>query len=428
MILEFRTMLKIMSIVLISGLIAGLYPAIHLSSLSPLSLLKEDFKHSGKRQRSGYLRSVLIVFQYIISIVALISAFTVLRQLNFVKKTDLGFVKDNILTVSLKDPVLRKNPEVLIAELKSNPQITETCASSVLPVTISSNSSGNWPGKPLDLKRGIYRAGIGKNFIGFYNLKIVAGRGFSDDYPADTINRYIINETTAKMVGWNDPIGHKFGINNNMGIVIGVVKDFYFHSLRLKIEPLAISVLGSDEYTETSYISVKVNPGTLNETRFFVEKKLKELSPDYLNSVSLLSDRVDTMYSSDRQLAAIFIFSTLLAFILTCLGLYGLSSYTTKSRTREMVIRKVMGSQPNEIMALLTGEMARWILVSIIFAWPIAYFLMTKWLQNFAYHIDIGAGVFIISLIISLAISVIAISYHVIKLSRVNPAEMIRYD
>jgi putative ABC transport system permease protein len=173
---------------------------------------------------------------------------------------------------------------------------------------------------------------------------------------------------------------------------------------------------------------VKVNPGTISETRLFVEKKLKELSPHYLNPVSILSDRVEAMYSSDRKLATIFIFSAVLAVILTCLGQYSLSSYTTKSRTKEMVIRKVMGSQPAGIMTMLMTEMAKWIMVSIVLAWPIAYSLMTKWLQNFAYHVNIGTGVFLRALLISLLISLLAISYHAIKLSRVNPAKMIRHE
>jgi putative ABC transport system permease protein len=428
MIMEFPTLIRILAIMVVAGLLAGSYPAFHLASFSALSLIKEDFKHTSGRRRSDYLRNILIVLQYVISTVALICTFTVLRQLNFIKNTDLGFVKDNILTVNLRDPAIRKNPEVLVSELRANSKIEDITASANLPVTINSNSRGNWEGKPSDFNLGIYKAGIGNNFIDFYNLKVISGRGFSNDFSTDTINKFIINETAAKLIGWDDPIGQKFGFNEDMGIVIGVIKDFYFHSLRLPVEPLAISSVGSMDFKETSYISVKVNPGTISETRLFVEERLKELSPHYLNPVSIFSDRVEAMYSSDRKLATIFIFSTILAVILTCLGQYSLSSYTTKSRTKEMVIRKVMGSHPAGIMEMLITEMAKWILVSIVFAWPIAYILMTKWLQDFAYHINIGTVVFLYSLLISFLISLIAVSYHAIKLSRVNPAEMIRHE
>jgi putative ABC transport system permease protein len=428
MVLETRTLLRIFAIMLATGLLSGTYPAFYLASLAPLNLLKADFKTPCGRRRTGYLRNTLIVLQYGTSVIAIISAFTVMLQLNYIKHSDPGFEKENIITVKIHDPALRKNPQVLISELNTNPDILDITASSNLPVTISSNSRGNWEGKPSDYNPGIFKAGIGDNFIDFYNLKIVSGRGFTNDYFADTINRFIINETAAKVIGLADPVGQKFGFNQSEGIIIGVIKDFHFHSLHLPVEPLAMSAIGSGEYKETSFVSVKVVPGTIPEVSLFVEKKIKELSPHYINDVLLFSDQVDEIYASDRKLGAILIFSTILALVITCLGQYSLASYTTKSRVKEMVIRKVMGSQPAGIIMLLSTEMARWIFVSVIFAWPAAYILMNGWLQNFAYHIKIGAGVFICSLIVTLLVSAVAVSYHVIKLSRVNPAVMIRYE
>jgi putative ABC transport system permease protein len=275
----------------------------------------------------------------------------------------------------------------------------------------------------------IFRAGTGKNFNDFYDLNIVSGRGFSEEFSSDSINSYIINQTAAKMIGGDNPVGKKFGFKGSeTGKVIGVVSDFNFQSLHLAIEPLALSLIGSREFPDISYISVKTSSGNQFSTRLFIEKKLKEISPHYLNPVSLLSDQIDSMYRSDRQLSKIFLFTTLLAVILTCLGQYSLSSYTTKSRTKEMVIRKVMGSTSSGILIILTAEMVKWIMVSILIAWPVAFFLMKNWLENFAYHIKPGAGIFILSLLISMIISLIAISYHVIRLSRVNPAEMIRHE
>ena len=171
-----------------------------------------------------------------------------------------------------------------------------------------------------------------------------------------------------------------------------------------------------------------LSPGNISGARSSIEKKLKELSPAYLNEVSVLSDDIEAMYSSDRKLSTIFVFATILAVILTCLGQYSISSYTAKSRTKEMVIRKVMGSKPSEILTLFTTDMVKWIFASVLFAWPTAYLLMNKWLQNFAFHIETGVGVFIVSLVITLVISLIAISYHVVRLSAVNPAEMIRHE
>lgn len=429
MIFEYSTLIKVIVLTLLTGLFAGIYPAIHLSLMSPLHLIKEEFKNLGGKRGSGKLRNLLIVLQYTISIVALICTFTVLNQLNFVKNTDIGFLRDNILIISLKDPVIRARPDVLINELLEDPELVDVSFSSYLPYSITSASFGTWEGKQEETNMTIFRIGTGNNFTDFYNLKIISGRGFTKDYSADSADSYIINQTAAKMIGWDDPVGKKFGFQNSkMGSVIGVAEDFNFQSLHLAIEPLAISLIGSREFPEASYISVKTSPGSLYDARLFIEEKLKVLSPHYLNPVSVLSDQVDSMYKSDRKLSSIFIFATVLAVILTCLGQYSLSSYTTKSRTKEMVIRKLMGSQSSGIMAILIGEMIKWIMVSILFAWPVAYFLMNKWLENFAYHIKIGAGVFFLSLSISLFISLLAISYHMIKLSGVNPASMIRNE
>jgi len=213
-----------------------------------------------------------------------------------------------------------------------------------------------------------------------------------------------------------------------LGTVIGVIKDYHFQSLHLAIEPLALATTGSDQYKLPRYVSIRVTPGAVSETLPFIESTVKELSPHYLNPVSVFSDRVEMMYRSERKLASIFIFSALLAVMLTCLGQYSLSSYTAESRTREMVIRKVMGAQPAEIIVMIVFQTLKWILISLLFAWPIAYLSMSKWLQDFAYHINIGAGDFLLSLLIISLVSLTAVSYHVIKLARVNPAEMIRHE
>jgi len=397
--------------------------------MSPLNLIKEEFRNLGGKRRSGKLRNLLIVLQYTISVVALICTFTVMHQLSFIKNNDIGFLRDNILTISLKDPAIRARPDALINELLENPVIEDVTVSSNIPHAITSSSFGSWEGKPDETNMTIFRVGTGNNFTDFYNLKIVAGRGFSRDFSSDSSNSYIINQTAARMIGWDNPVGKNFGFTDSkIGRVIGVAEDFKFQSLHLSVEPLAISLIGSREFPDVSFISVKIRPGSLHAARIYIEKKLKEQSPHYLNRVSVLSEQVDSMYRSDRKLSTIFIFATVLAVILTCLGQYSLSSFTTKNRTKEMVIRKVMGSQSSGIMQILIGDMVKWILVSIVFAWPTAYLLMNNWLENFAYHIKIGAGVFLYSLIITIFISLIAISYHVLMLSRVNPAEMIRNE
>jgi putative ABC transport system permease protein len=410
-------------------LLAGIYPSFHLSSISPLRLLKEDFKRIGGSRRGLQIKNMLVIIQYIISFVALVCTLTILRQFNFIRNSDTGFTRNDILSISLKDPEIRKCPEILINELSGNSRITEITSCSNLPHRITSAGLGYWDGKQPETVLTVFRAGIADNFLDFINLKIISGREFSSDYSSDTARSIIISEKTAKMLFREDAVGKKFGFDpEKPGTIVGIVSDFHFQSLHHTIEPMALVPIGNDDFKEPEYVFVKVIPGALSETKTSVEEKLREISPHYLNPVSVLSDQIDAAYSNDRKLIGIFVFSTILAVVLTCLGQYSLTSYTTKSRTKEMAIRKVLGLHPSGILALLATEMARWIFVSFVIAGPVAHILMTRWLQNFAYHVNIGAGVFMISFLIILLISLTAVIYHIIKLTRVNPAEMIRHE
>lgn len=429
MIFEFSTLIKLVALMLLTGLLAGIYPSFHLSSISPLRLLKEDFKRIGRSRRTLQIKNILVIIQYIISFVALVCTLTLLLQFNFIRNRDSGFIKNDILSIYLEDPEIRKCPEVLINELTGNSKITDITSCSNLPNSITSAGLGYWDGKQPETVLTVFRAGIGDNFLDFFNLKMISGRGFSYEYSSDTARSIIINQKTAKMVFQEDAVGETFGFDpEKPGTIVGVVSDFHFQSLHHQIEPMALLPVGSGDFMEPEYIFAKVIPGTLSETKTSIEEKLREISPHYLNPVSVLSDQIDAAYSTDRKLATIFVFSTILAVVLTCLGQYSLTSYTTKSRTKEMAIRKVLGSQPSGVLTLLLTEMAGWILVSFVIAGPLAHIINARLLQNFAYQVDIGTGVYLFSLLIILLISLTAVSYHVIKVARVNPAEMIRHE
>jgi len=372
---------------------------------------------------------MLVIIQYIISFVALVCTLTILRQFNFIRNSDTGFTRNDIISISLKDPEIRRCPEVLINELSGNSKITDITSCSDLPNSMNSAGLGYWEGKQPETVLTVFRAGIADNFLDFFNLKIISGREFSSDYSSDTAKSIIISQKTAKMLFQEDAVGKTFGFDpEKPGTIVGVVSDFHFQSLHHTIEPMALLPIGNDDFKEPEFVFVKVIPGALSVTKTAIEEKLREISPHYLNPVSVLSDQIDAAYSTDRKMVGVFVFSTVLAVVLTCLGQYSLTSYTTKSRTKEMAIRKVLGSQPSGILSLLGAEMARWIFVSFVIAGPVAHILITRWLQNFAYHTNTGAGVFLLSLLIIIIISLTAISYHVIKLARVNPSETIRHE
>jgi len=429
MIFNYSNFFMLISLVLIVGIISGFSSAFRLSSYAPLELLNGSFKNLDGKNRSGNVRSVLIVFQYVISIIAVVSTLTILGQLNFIKKRDIGFENKNIINVSLTNPAIIKNPDAFVTELRKNPIVTDITTSSHLPCSVNSAGQGFWEGKTEELNQIVFRMGVDTNFFDFYNLRIVEGRGFSKDFMSDTLDSYIINQTARRLIGWDDPIGKKFGFNQaSLGQVVGVVEDFNFQSLNLPIEPMVMLLIGNREFKRAGIISIKVHPGTMKETRLFVEDMLESFSPDYIDSVTVLSDRIDNMYKSDRNLSTMVLFSTVLALILTCLGQYSLSSFTTRKRTKEMAIRKINGAQSITIMALLTWEVLKLIAIALLLAWPISFLIMHRWLQTFAYRINIGPGIFLFSLLITIGISLAVVSYHLFKLMTLNPARHIRHD
>jgi len=414
---------------IILGVSAGIIPSLRLSSFNPLGLINDTFAGSAENNSSFVLKNLLIGLQYIISIIALVATYTVFNQLSYIKNADLGFSRQNILTIVANDPALKNDPGFLINELRKNPKIYKIAASSGLPYNISARSYGLWEGKPAEFRPFVSRIGIDGNFIELYDLDIISGRGFSKDFRDDSLNNIIINQTAARMIGKENPVGLKFGFQKDkIGTIIGVVKDFNYRSLNFKIEPLALSVAPGNGYREIQYLSVRVNPGYLPEVREFIEKTLKEVSPAYLNPVSFLDENINRMYMSDRKLAAIILFSTMLGLILTCLGQYSLSFFTTQKRVREMAIRKVFGANPRSILTLFVREVLKIVLISVTIAWPLSYLAMNKWLQHYAFRIELKPGYFIYSMVITILVSLAVISYHVIKLSRINPAEAIRYN
>ncbi|MGE5420530.1 MAG: ABC transporter permease, partial [Chloroflexota bacterium] len=429
MIFENSMPLLILTLPVIMGVFAGLFPALWLSSFNPLRLMKEEFTDFSGKRKSGFLKNILIGVQYVISVVALVSAFTIFGQFRYMKNKDQGFISRNIMNIELKDPALRKNPFFLINEIKNNPEIADVSASNYLPHSITSAGYGYWDGKPDELQARVFQVGIDTSFFDFYNLQLVSGRSFSKDFRDDSLNNVIINETAARLLGSDDPLGIRFGFQKQAyGRIVGVVKDFNFQSLKLPIEPLAISAMPTMQFPVFQYISVNVNDGDMQEVKLYLAKLLKEISPGYLNPVSVLSESIESMYVSDRKLAQIIFFSTVLALVLTCLGQYSLSYYTAQKRTREMAVRKVFGATPASILSLFSAELIKLILTAVLIAWPISYLAMNSWLEHYAFRIHLKPTLFLLPLAITMIISIAVIGYHVVRLSKVNPAETIRHE
>jgi putative ABC transport system permease protein len=270
---------------------------------------------------------------------------------------------------------------------------------------------------------------IDSDFIPTIGLEIVAGRNFSPEITTDSSKSILINQTAARQFGWDDPIGKSIRELDNWDTtktVVGVVRDFHIESLHHKISPLIIEI----EPSRLRFILIKISPGNLKETLLFLKRKWKELSPTETLDYWFLdeSDSFTWQYRSEQRLSKIFSYFALLAIFIASLGLFGLASFTAEQRTKEIGIRKAMGASISSIILLLSKEFVKWILIANIIAWPIAYFTMNRWLQNFAYRINIGLGTFIIAGLLALVIAVLTIGYQAVKAAKGNPVDALRYE
>jgi len=321
---DLQIIIPVLIILIITGFISGSYPAIFLSSFDPAKILKAKFR---KQTGSGtLLRNSLVVLQFILIISFIISAMTINSQLKYVKNTDLGFEKDNILVLR-HNSQLQENYTAFVNEIKQSTLFTDYAGSERIPVNISSSNYGWWEGKEeeKDYDFMLTYNFIDYNFIDFYDIEILEGRGFLKDRASDIEKGYIINETAARKIGWNDPIGKKIRLwsDSETANVIGVIKDFHFYPLSLNISPLVLRV----QTDLSGYISLKVKPGSKKQATDFLEELRKEYSPDFPLSYSFMEDRINNLYQSENRFADLINYFTLIALFLACIGLFGLSSF-----------------------------------------------------------------------------------------------------
>ena len=425
--LEINIILPIIILMVLTSIIASSYPAIFLSSLKPVSILKSDLKSGVKKTSS--LRNILVVFQFVLIISFLVSAITVKKQLHYMKNSDLGFHSENILILN-QNSELRQNLDAFIQDMDQSSLIKDVCSSDRIPVSITSNTDGWWEGKDEEIEQDfmISYAYVDHRFLNFYGIDLINGRDFSDNRSTDLTKSVIINETAKRNIGWSEAIGKKFILNkerdSNYSEVIGVVKDFYFNPMNIKIEALALQINDSPY----RFISLKIDPEKIEASIDYIEKKWKEYSPDFPFDYMFVEDWINNMYRAQNRLAEIINYFSIIAVFLACIGLFGMASYSVGKRTKEIGIRKAIGARTNKITLLLSLEFIKWILVANIIAWPVSYLIMNKWLQNFSYKISLNLFIFIIAGSIALIIGLLTVSIQTIKAARKNPVLSLKHE
>jgi putative ABC transport system permease protein len=417
--------LLLLGILLITGFLSGIYPALFLSSFKPVNVLKSSNHKSGK----GFLRSTLVVFQFFISIVLLIGVGVVHEQLNYVKSKDLGFSDQRVMVLPSSEEIQNKY-ELIKQQLLAQEGIESVAMSSRVPSGRLLDSQGgavevNGEMKTLDFRLADVHTDF--DFLRTLEIPVISGRDFNKDLASDSTEAFIINEAAVKAIGWtnNDAaIGRKINYNDRSGFIVGVVKDFHFETLKQEIAPVIFMITSG----RGGSIIVKLKENQREETIAYLREQWSYLRPDAPFSYYFVDARFDELYEQDESVAELVSYFSVIAVIIGVLGLYGLSSYTAEQRYKEIGIRKVLGASVSQVLLLLTKGFTLLVLIGFLIAVPVAWYAMDRWLGTFAYHGQISIITLLTAGVIAILIAWITVGIQTWKAVHVNPVDTIRNE
>jgi putative ABC transport system permease protein len=402
------------------GLLAGIYPSFYLSSFKPISVLKGNLSRGSKNATT---RSTLVIFQFATSIVLIIATFVIYRQVDYILNKKLGFEKDQVVLIQGVG-TLDRQLKTFKEELQQLSSVKSVSISDFLPVRgTKRNGNSFWKEgrNTVDESVGGQFWNVDHDYIKTMGMKIAAGRDFSAAMPTDSAS-VIINQTMARELELTDPVGARI-MNYTGWNVIGVVEDFHFESLRGKIEPMCM-VLG----TGRNIVSVKVSTTDMAGVLTSIEQIWKKFSPHQPIRYTFLDDQYANMYKDVQRMGSIFVTFATLAIIVACLGLFALSAFMVEQRGKEISIRLVLGASMKSIFRLLTVNFLKLVLISIVIAVPVAWYMMQEWLKDFAYRVEITWDVFLLAGVMAVSIAVLTISYQSIRAALAKPVDKLRSE
>jgi putative ABC transport system permease protein len=416
----------IVLVALFTGVVSGVYPALFLSSFTPVQILKGKIKMN---LSSIFVREGLVVFQFALSIIIIICTVVVFDQLSFMKKSNLGFDKENILCIRLTSATGRRY-DVLRNELQKNPDILGVARSEPLSGgPLSSTLGVSWPGKLQNLESHFWIFHSDFNLASVYKFEMKQGRFYSEQFPSDSTGAYVVNEAAVKLMNFKSPIGEEIQVWGRKGKIIGVIKNFHFASFHSVIEPLIVRIPDkNDAGGRYPNISILFKPGMLEEIVAYVEKVWHEQMQDIPLNYYFFDDSLNAQYGSEQRMGSIFRYFAFLSIALAYLGLFGLASLSAQRRTKEIGVRKVLGASIWNVSFTLSKEFLKWVIVSNVIAWPVAYYVMHQWLQNFAYRVNLTIWVFLFAGVIALIGALLTVSWHAIRVATANPVDALRYE
>lgn len=429
------TILILLGFAALTGLISGIYPASFLSSLRPIDLIKKTINPFGSLNKNNSLpnaqkfslRSGMVIFQFALTIVLITGIIVISQQVQFMKQKDLGFNKENILIVQMQDQ-LKGKYEAAKNELLMMPEVSSISTSQAPLTRWHMSDMPVWDGKQSD---NVFSMGL--NFVDYdfdetIGIEVIEGRFLSEEFSKDATDGFVINEAAVKAMELKNPVGTKMSLfagtaYEQKGEIIGVIKNMHTESLHSEIKPFAFrySPRGSSMF-------IKINSSTNSTIVQTIKSKIEQIAPNDPIELSFLEDDLNKLYSSEETTEKLIGYSSLIAILISSLGLFGLSFYSLLKRIKEIGIRKVNGAAVSEILIMLNKAFVKWVAIAFVIAVPIAWYVMKSWLQNFDYKIELSWWIFALAGILALLIALITVSFQTFKVARRNPIEALRYE